>query len=308
MAQQIIQPRTKGNESVPDSKNLFALSAAESKRLIRSLVASHMEGTMVAGSRILFLSRCYEHLASISQGKTDLLELMRRDKLLDQYYYCLQDKHKYQEFLQPLGHLRPRMNVPEIGAGTGGLTAIILDFLWSFFVSVRERFHDRSRIKYALLDISQDPTQQEFPASHYDSIIAFNEPAETGQPSPAERIESCFKIDQLHVWFVLGLVAEEEDDRAAEPYILPENGVARLRDADFSGIDASALDAEYPCQPNAMILARSAPEFQTRPVTLLCMGSCQSAATAAWAKINQRLSCNGYKVDTVGWGRDLPAD
>ncbi|KAL4935798.1 KR domain-containing protein [Aspergillus oleicola] len=337
MAQQLKRARTKGNELVPDAKQPFALQADERKNLIRSLVASHTEGTMVAGSRILF--RCYEHLASIFQGKTDPLELMRRDKLLDQYYDCLQDKHEYRDFLQLLGHLRPQMNVLEIGAGTGGLSAKILDFLESesgeelyreytytdvssgFFVSAKERFHDRSRIKYAVLDISQDPIQQGFPAGHYDLIIASNVLHATPLLTETLRnTKTLLKPDgrlllqelcPASKWtnFIFGLFSGwwlgKEDGRADEPYIRPEDWVARLRDAGFSGVDASALDAEYPCQLNAMIVARPAPfVFQPRPVTLLCIDPCQSAV----GNVKQRLSCDGYKVDLASWGMDLPTN
>lgn len=179
MSEQVVHAQKHGYPLVPDAKDLFDLSVSDRKELIHSLVASHTEGTMIPGSRILF--QCYRHMFDIFKGRTNPLELMRRNGLLSQYYDCYQNRHDYGDFLQLLGHLRPHMNVLEIGAGTGGLTAKILDFLQSksgeelyreytytdissgFFVDAQERFHDRPRIRYDVLDISKDPIKQGFP-------------------------------------------------------------------------------------------------------------------------------------------------
>ncbi|KAL4915051.1 hypothetical protein BDW62DRAFT_204029 [Aspergillus aurantiobrunneus] len=335
MSQQLERARKEAHPLIPDVDELFALSVSDRKELIRSLVASHTEGTMVAGSRILF--RCYEHLASIFEGKTDPLELMRRDNLLGQYYDSLQDKHEYHAFLQVLGHARPRMNVLEIGAGTGGLTAKILDFLQSesgdelyreytytdvssgFFVDAKHRFHDRHRVRYAVLDISQDPVQQGFPAGHYDLIIASNVLHAT--PLLTETLKhtrTLLKPDgrillqelcPVSKWtnFIFGLFSGwwlgKGDGRADEPYITPERWAARLHEAGFAGVDASALDAEYPYQLNTMLVASPAPPaFEPGRVTLLCMNTSHPVVES----LQQQLISEGYQVDPVGWGAPVP--
>jgi hypothetical protein len=96
----------------------------------------------------------------------------------------------------------------------------------------------------------------------------------------------------------------KDDGRADEPYISPEEWDARLRDAGFAGIDASALDAEYPYQLNSMLVARPAPpDFYPKRVTLLSM--CPSHARVK--SLHQQLNSDGYQVDLVGWGEKLPA-
>ncbi|GMF92903.1 unnamed protein product [Aspergillus oryzae] len=336
MSEQLSKAQKEGSPLVPDAKDLFNLSASDRKELIHSLVASHTDGTMIPGSRILFL--CYRHMLDIFRGRTNPLELMRRDGLLARYYDCLQDKHDYKGFLQLLGHLRPRMTVLEIGAGTGGLTAKILELLRSeagedtyqeymytdissgFFVDAQERFHDRPRIRYDVLDISRDPIEQGFPEAHYDLIIASNILHAT--PKLTETLKHTRKLLKqdgrlllqelcpVSKWtnFIFGLFPGwwlgKDDGRPSEPYISPTEWNCRLRAAGFTGIDASALDAERPYQLNTMLVATPAPLSYVKRVTVLCTGTSHPVVH----DLRQRLSSDGYKVDLVSWGDDLPAD
>lgn len=336
MSQQLEQARKEGYPLVPDAQDLFSLSASDRKELIQTLIASHTEGTMIPGSRIMF--RCYRHLSDIFKGRTDPLDLMRRDGLLGQYYDCLQDKHEYQSFLQLLSHLRPHMNILEIGAGTGGLTAKVLDYLRSeagedlyreytytdissgFFVNAKERFHDHPRIRYDVLDISKNPIEQGFPGGHYDLIIASNILHAT--PLLTETLKHTkmlLKPDgrlllqelcPVTNWtnFIFGLFSGwwlgKDDGRVDEPYINPAEWNERLRDAGFAGVDASALDAEYPCQLNTMLVARPAPPVYSKKVTLL--SHCPSSTVVK--QLEKQLSSNEYKVDLISWGEKLPAN
>jgi NADPH:quinone reductase-like Zn-dependent oxidoreductase/SAM-dependent methyltransferase/NAD(P)-dependent dehydrogenase (short-subunit alcohol dehydrogenase family) len=335
MSKQLAEARNKGSPLVSDAKDLFSLSSRERKELIQDLLRSHTEGTMIPGSRILF--RCYSHLSSIFKGDTEPLELMRRDGLLGQFYDCLQNKHEYATFLQLLGHLRPRMNVLEIGAGTGGLTAKILPFLQTedgeelyqeytytdissgFFVDAKERFHDCSRIRYSVLDISKDPIQQGFSVGQYDLIIASNILHATPFLSETlKNVKTLLKSDgrlllqelcPVSNWvnFIFGLFSGwwlgKSDGRVDEPYISPAEWDIRLREAGLTGVDASALDADYPYQLNAMLIAKPAcPVLEAKPVTLLCI----DPSHATVESIHQHLNLNGFKVDLVKWGENLP--
>ena len=336
MSKQLAEAREKGCPLVPDAKDLFSLSSRARKELIQNLLESHTEGTMIPGSRILF--RCYSHLSSIFKGDTEPLELMRRDGLLGQFYDCLQDKHEYATFLQLLGHLRPRINVLEIGAGTGGLTAEILPFLQTedgeelyqeytytdissgFLIDAKERFHDYSRVRYSVLDISKDPIQQGFSVGQYDLIIASNILHATPYLSETlKNVKTLLKSDgrlllqelcPVSNWinFIFGLFSGwwlgKDDGRVDEPYISPAEWDARLREAGLAGVDASALDADHPYQLNAMLIARPAsPVFEAKPVTLLCIDPSHSTVES----IHQHLSSNGCKADVVKWGEGLPA-
>ncbi|KAI1171106.1 putative polyketide synthase [Nemania sp. FL0916] len=334
ISRQVARIRENGHPLVADTRDLFLLSTNERKELIQRLVANHTEGTMIAGSRILY--RCYSHMSDIFKGTVNPLDLMRQEGLLSQYYDCLQDKHEYKKFLQLLGHLQPRMNILEIGAGTGGLTAKLLDILQSesgdalyneyaftdispgFFVDAKERFHNHPRIRYDVLDISKDPIEQGFPAKHYDLIIASNILHAT--PFLTETLrntKTLLKADgrlllqelcPVSDWtnFIFGLFSGwwlgKNDGRADEPYISPKEWDARLCDAGFAGVDASALDADYPYQLNAMIVARpAAPAFCPRRVTLLSI-----QPSHAVVNLQECLVSDGFGVDLVDWKDDLP--
>jgi phospholipid N-methyltransferase len=96
------------------------------------------------------------------------------------------------EFFQLLGHMQPQMKVLEIGAGTGGLTAKVLEHLRSsygerlylqytftdvssgFFPAANKRFAEYQAIEYKVLDISRHPLEQGFQHEEYDLIIASN--------------------------------------------------------------------------------------------------------------------------------------
>ncbi|OGM47171.1 polyketide synthase [Aspergillus bombycis] len=337
MSEQLSQAQKEGSPLVPDAKDLFNLGASDRKELIHSLVASHTEGTMVPGSRILFL--CYRHMFDIFKGRTNPLELMRRDGLLGRYYDCLQDKHDYKDFLKLLSHLRPRMNILEIGAGTGGLTAKVLDFLRSesgedtyheymytdissgFFVDAQERFHNRPRICYDVLDISKDPIEQGFPEAHYDLVIASNilhaTPKLTETLKHTKRLlkpDGRLLLQELcpaSKWtnFIFGLFPGwwlgKDDGRPSEPYISPAEWNCRLRAAGFTGVDASALDAEHPYQLNTMLVATPAPPPCQKTVTLLHIGTSSHPVVQ---DLHQRLSLDGYKVDLLSWGDNIPSD
>ncbi|KAI1307179.1 putative polyketide synthase [Xylaria venustula] len=304
ISQQVVQLRNEGSSLVSDAKGLFTLSANEKRRQIQTLVAGHTEGTLIPASRLLL--RCYSHMLDIFKDNIDPLELLRQVDLLGQFYDCLHNKHEYKDLLQLLGHLRPQMNILEIGAGTGGLTAEVLDFLLTdsgeelyrentftdisagFFANAKERFRDYPRVKYAVLDISKDPVEQGFPVGHYDLIIASNVLHATPLLTRTlENIKTLLRpvgrllLQELcpssnWIGFIFGLFPGwwlgRDDGRANQPYISPQEWDVRLRDAGFTGVEASALDADSPYQLNAMIVARpSPPVIHPKRVTLLLL-------------------------------------
>ena len=106
--------------------------------------------------------------------------------------YGFADRWDLSPFLHLLRHSKPNMKVLEIGAGTGAATSIILDGLVNssgermystytfsdlsagFFISAKERFQDSQNVRYATLDISQDPVEQGFEEGSFDFIVAAN--------------------------------------------------------------------------------------------------------------------------------------
>ncbi|KAH7213281.1 putative hybrid PKS-NRPS enzyme [Fusarium redolens] len=92
------------------------------------------------------------------------------------------------ELFQNLSHRYPRLNILEIGAGTGGTTNSVLnaigdtygrytytDISAGFFEAAKTRFHSHSkRLDYKVLDIENNPTGQGIPEGSQDVVLAAN--------------------------------------------------------------------------------------------------------------------------------------
>lgn len=150
-----------------------------------------VQSSVVAGIGNVLL-RVVDQCEAIFEGKADPLGvLLQEDGLKNIYQFCA-DRWDCREFFQLLGHAKPSLRVLEVGAGTGGTTALVLKDLTSssgermyaeysytdisagFFVAAKERFKDSKNINYTVLDISKDPLEQGFEAQSYDLILASN--------------------------------------------------------------------------------------------------------------------------------------
>ncbi|EHK98538.1 putative Lovastatin nonaketide synthase [Glarea lozoyensis 74030] len=107
------------------------------------------------------------------------------------------------------------MKILEIGAGTGGLTAKVINSLKNeygerlyhsytftdissgFFAKAKERFKEHHSIEYKVLDISKDPIAQGFTPGEYDFILAanLNTPKVLhATPTLSETLANCRKL------------------------------------------------------------------------------------------------------------------
>lgn len=136
--------------------------------------------------------RACNQAVNVFEGRSDYLDLLLQDGVLNGVYDWYNDIWEFKDFMQLLGHTQPQMRILEIGAGTGGMTAKFLDLLKSdfgerlylkytftdvssgFFVQAKERFKGYEGIEYKALDISKNPLEQGFTAGEYDLIIASN--------------------------------------------------------------------------------------------------------------------------------------
>jgi Polyketide synthase dehydratase/Methyltransferase domain len=147
------------------------------------------------------IARVARKLRSILEGDVDALDLLFNDKLLDEYYRFTHNAtsafQKVALYVDAYAHKDPALKVLEIGAGTGGATTDILhalthyeyegpdvprfseyaftDISSSFFEGAKEKFSAHiDRMIFSILNIEQDPLQQNFEAERYDLIIASN--------------------------------------------------------------------------------------------------------------------------------------
>ena len=175
---------------IVESKYLASLESGERRDAIESARRDLKAGVVadVGGMLLRVLDNC----EAVFEGRSEPLDVLIKDDGLKNLYKFLQDKTDYSKFLTLLGHSKPGLKILEIGAGTGGATAVVLQALVSgngtrtfseyhytdisagFFVSAKETFKDYSNIQFSVLDISQDPFKQGFAAESYDLILASN--------------------------------------------------------------------------------------------------------------------------------------
>jgi SAM-dependent methyltransferase len=125
-------------------------------------------------------------------GEVNILQYMMRNNMLERYYteaigYPILN-HVGTGLMAQLCHKFPRMNILEVGAGTGSATASILgrigeaytsytytDISSGFFERAGERFQVHAhKTVFKTLDISKDPTTQGFSPQSYDVVVATN--------------------------------------------------------------------------------------------------------------------------------------
>ncbi|KAI3576482.1 putative hybrid PKS-NRPS enzyme [Fusarium oxysporum f. sp. albedinis] len=133
-----------------------------------------------------------ENLVGVMTSDTQLLEVMLVDNMLSNLYTdgrAMQPLNRIvAELFQNLSHRYPRLNILEIGAGTGGTTNSVLnaigdtygrytytDISAGFFEAAKTRFHAHSKhLEYKVLDIENDPTGQGIPEGSQDVVLAAN--------------------------------------------------------------------------------------------------------------------------------------
>ncbi|PYI31307.1 putative polyketide synthase [Aspergillus indologenus CBS 114.80] len=273
--------------------------------------------------------------AAMFTGAQHALHLLSEDNLL-QRFYGLADAWDYNGIIQLIGHTNPRMQVLEVGAGTGTTTFKILKALRSpfgerlystytytdispgFFTAAKERFAEYQGIEYVVLDISQDPVQQGLEPGRYDLIIASNVVHAT--PSlqrslhnvrtllkPEGRLllqELCPETNLIGyvMGFLPGWWISQDDDRLEQPYVSPARWSRELVEAGYQTPYASMLDNISPYHLSACMIA-SVDNARAEPhqVTLLCRDT-----GAPWAQqIRDSLQCRGVRVQHLVPG-DLP--
>nr|A0A7L8UVC9.1 RecName: Full=Polyketide synthase-nonribosomal peptide synthetase ffsA; Short=PKS-NRPS ffsA; AltName: Full=Cytochalasans biosynthesis cluster protein ffsA [Aspergillus flavipes]QOG08944.1 FfsA [Aspergillus flavipes] len=131
-----------------------------------------------------------EHLLPVIRGETTMLEYMREDNLLNDFYVHAIGFDEYTENLaqqvSQFSHRYPHMNILEIGAGTGGATKRIFsklgkrfgsytytDISAGFFEKTRETFREYEHMMtFKALNIEKDPVEQGFTEQSYDLVVA----------------------------------------------------------------------------------------------------------------------------------------
>ncbi|ENH63773.1 Lovastatin nonaketide synthase [Fusarium oxysporum f. sp. cubense race 1] len=154
---------------------------------IQNILKKHYERVDVR-----LLESVGENLPQVIRESGNILEHMTKDGMLDDVYeegFGLDLVNKYiAHMTAQIAHRYPRMNILEIGAGTGGSTREILPRLGSafstytytdvsggFFDTAQDRFQDfADRMIFKTFDMNISPGSQGFTEGTYDLVIASN--------------------------------------------------------------------------------------------------------------------------------------
>ncbi|KAL4970621.1 type I polyketide synthase [Aspergillus stella-maris] len=317
-----------------DTVKLTQMSFEERQKLIPKILDECKAAGISAMAEAVW--RTYDQVVNVFEGRTDFLDLLIHDGTLAGIYDWMNNIWDVGEFFQLLGHAQPQLRVLEIGAGTGGLTAKILQQLQSeygerlyfqytftdvssgFFVAAQERFKEYSGMEYKVLDISKDPLVQGFKEGEYDLIIASNVLHAT--PILHETLCNVRTLLSDHgrlflqelspvtssMVYIMGLFVGwwlgEADGRAEAPYLPVEAWNEKLLAAGFNGCESVTFDNERPFHVNANIISRPAvvAEFD-QDITLL---SGPTDIHPLAAQVGALLQEQGCRVHHRQWDDD----
>ncbi|GKT61721.1 polyketide synthase [Colletotrichum tofieldiae] len=230
-----------------------------------------------------------DNIVPLLKGEIEPLEVLMPNDVLTNVYNSLNITDR-EPLFQALGHSKPNLRVLEIGAGTGGTTKKVLDWLQGptgaslyseyaytdisagFFATAKERFQSNPSMSFKVLDISKDPLEQGFEAGSYDLVVAANVLHAT--PSLKETLANVrtllhpegklymeeLSYDALPLNFIMGVLPGwwlgADDGRPDQPHVSTERWNTELQNAGFDGIDDVAFDSERPSNLLAFMIAR----------------------------------------------------
>ena len=274
---------------VKHAKEYLGASPVDRSRLIENKRAelAGMNKAPIATA----LTRIHDNCQDIVTGRRDTLDILMEDDVLSRIYDSVSFGHG--GFMKSMSHTKPKLRILEVGAGTGGTTAMFLrdlvddegnpsyaqytfsDISAGFFTQAKERFSYAKNMDFKVLDIAKDPFEQGFDMHTYDLILApnvihatasLNETLSNLRPllKPGGNLvltELCGKARAPNYIFgnFSGWWLGVPDGRVDEPYISVERWDDELKRADFTGVETSVLDAMEPYHYCAAIVSRSKP-------------------------------------------------
>ncbi|KAL6720039.1 hypothetical protein ACLMJK_001960 [Lecanora helva] len=243
-----------------------------------------------------------ENLPAIMRGDTMAIEVLMQDDLLHNFYQhgvgCPQIYAQVSHYMDLLAHKKPDMKILEIGAGTGGVTLGVLEALGGqngssprlaeyTFTDISTGFFEKANkkfkswlpfMKFAKLDISEDPIDQGLKMGDYDVVIAANVlHATPSMDQTLSHVKKLLKPDGklvlseitnplLRIHMIVGSFdgwwAGDKDGREWGPTMTEETWDSVLRRNSFSGLDLVAQDIPDPDDHfySLMVSTASSPE------------------------------------------------
>jgi len=163
----------------------LASALAEAREALRDIPALHEYVERCGGRLVEILTGAASPLETLfPDGSLAPAEALYRDWALSRYFSALVRSMVVARAGQAAG---APLRVIEIGAGTGGTTAALLPALpadrtayWftdvstAFLARAEQAWSSYGFVRYGILDIERDPTEQGFPSHGFDVLIATN--------------------------------------------------------------------------------------------------------------------------------------
>lgn len=269
----------RANELGPDSSKWANATLNEKATLLEKVRASSTNGEMVY--------RLGPQIVPILRGEITALEVMLEQNLLSRYYLeglkWGRANAKLGEMVRHYCHKNPHAKMIEIGGGTGGATAHVLnaiggsgedgltpralsydftDVSSGFFESAKQKFEPwKDLMRFKKLNIELDPSSQGFEEGTYDVVIACQVlHATKSMDNTMRNVRKLLKPggklflmettqDQMDVQFVFGFLSgwwlSEEEERKFSPSLTVPMWDRVLHRTGFKGVEAEIRDVEH---------------------------------------------------------------
>jgi SAM-dependent methyltransferase len=212
---------------------------------------------------------------------------MDHDGLLTEFYGSPKSYgnayNYFAKLIRQISHRHQKMNILEIGGGTGGATRYVLkndppsfnsytftDISNAFFGKAAEEFAEHQDLMdFRPLDIRRDPKDQGFTANSYDLVIASNVLHAT--PSLDETLANVRTLlkpggqlviievthrEHSRIGFIFGLFADwwagTSEGRVLEPFVSYDKWDEVMKRTGFTGIESRTLDRDSHVSPNSV--------------------------------------------------------
>ena len=283
--------------------------------------------------------RVHNNTERLFRGEVEAIQLLMEDGLLEEMYSSI--SFNFAPFAHALCISKPGLHILEIGAGTGGTTATILegivvrgahppyakytftDVSAGFFPRAKERFRYAPNIEYKTLDVSANALDQGFRAETYDLIIASN--AIHTLPSLNAALCNLRTLlrrgGHLLLMELCGIMQSpgyvfgnfsgwwlgKDDDREWQPYVPIERWDAELKAAGFTGVETAVLDSPAPLHLCAAILSQVPPagHFGGLPRIAILHEDAEAQVTK---RLVRDLTSRGHEIEMVKLGELPPSN